>query len=244
MIASIHIADVGSAAAARALRRTPRPATTPGLAYADVLLAARLGGRVMPRPQPGRVALFAVWRDDAALDRFLAEDALAAVLAGGRGVRLSPLRASGAWSGLPELVARERPVGDDEPVAVLTYGRLKLHRAPAFLRASARAEAGAVADPALVFGTGLARLPRLVGTFSLWRSAGAMRDFAYRGAGHTGALHAVARRDFHKESTFLRFRPYAASGGWDGLPPAMYEPAPAAAREPAPEGLRAQPAAS
>ncbi len=228
MIASIHIADIGSAAAARALRRTPAPGSTPGLAYADVLLAARLGGGVMPRPQPGRVALFAVWNDDAALDRFLAEDALAALFAAGRSLRLSPLRASGSWSGLPELVAGERAVDDDEPVAVLTYGRLKLHRAPAFLRTSARAEAAAVADPALVFGTGLARLPRLVSTFSLWRSAGAMRDFAYRGAGHTGALHAVAQRDFHKESTFLRFRPYGATGAWDGLPAAMHEPAPAA----------------
>lgn len=180
----------------------------------------------MPRPDPGRLALFAVWHDDAALERFLAEDPLAQLIARGRYVRLVPLRVSGAWSGLPELVAGEHVVGDDEPVAVLTYGRLKPHRAPAFLRTSARAEADVVADPALVFGTGLARPPRLVSTFSLWRSAGAMRDFAYRGAGHTGALHAVAQRDFHSESTFLRFRPYAASGAWEGLPAAMRERAP------------------
>jgi hypothetical protein len=228
VIASIHIADVGSVRAAGALRRVPGPAGTPGLAYADVLLAARLGAGLMPRPYPGRLALFAVWDDDAALDRFLAEARLAGLLAGGRALRLQPLRASGAWRGLPELVTGERTAGDDEPVAVLTYGRLKAHRAPAFLRASARAEADVVADPALLCGTGLTRPPRLVSTFSLWRSAGAMRDFAYRGAGHAGALDAVARRDFHSESTFLRFAPYAATGDWGAVPAALREPLPAA----------------
>jgi hypothetical protein len=129
-------------------------------------------------------------------------------------VRLAPVRATGSWTGLPALVDSEVEVADDDPVAVLTYGRLKLHRMPAFLRASARAEADAVTDPALLAGTGLARLPRLVSTFSLWRSAGAMRDFAYRGAGHRGALDAVAERDFHRESIFIRFLPYEATGAW------------------------------
>jgi hypothetical protein len=111
------------------------------------------------------------------------------------------------------LAGAERPVADGEPVAVLTYGRLKLHRAAAFLRASACAEADAIADPALVSGTGLTRPPRLVSTFSLWRSASAMRDFAHRGTGHAAARRA-ARRDFHHESIFIRFRPYAATGDW------------------------------
>lgn len=214
MIASIHLADIGSARALAVLRRSPRPDRTPGLAYADTLLTARLGPGLRPRPNRGQVALFAVWHDDAALDRFLAEDPLAERLADGSAVRLAPLRCSGSWRGLPALAAREQPAADDEPVAVLTYGRLKPQRALAFLRASARAEADAVADGAMVFGTGLTRPPRLVSTFSLWRSAAAMRAFAYRGSGHTGALAAVAERDFHRESVFLRFRPYGATGAW------------------------------
>jgi hypothetical protein len=214
VIASMHLADVGPLRATAVLRRTPRPERTPGLVYADLLMAARLGAGFLPRPRPGCVALFAVWRDDGALDAFLDHDPLAGVLLPGRGVRLQPVRASGGWNGLPALVDAERTVADDEPVAVLTYGRLKLHRAAAFLRTSARAEADAIVHPALVSGTGLTRPPRLVSTFSLWRSAAAMRDFAYRGTGHTGALQAVARRDFHHESIFIRFRPYAATGDW------------------------------
>lgn len=214
MIASMHLADVGPLRAVAALGRAPRPDRTPGLVYADTLLTAQLSAGLRPRPIAGRVALFAVWRDETALERFLAEDPLAASLAAGTAVRLQPLRCRGSWSGLPALVDGEQPVADDEPVAVLTYGRLKPHRTLAFLRASARAEADAVADGAMLMGTGLTRPPRLVSTFSLWRSASAMRDFAHRRSGHADALRAVAERDFHRESIFIRFRPYGATGEW------------------------------
>jgi hypothetical protein len=221
MLASVHIAEVGALRAPATLLRPPRPQTTPGLVYADVLLGARLTPRLTPRPDPGQVALFAVWRDAVDLDRFLAGDPLAARLAPGRALRLEPVRASGAWTGLPPLGAAERPVRGDEPVAVLTYGRLKLHRTGAFLRASARAEADAIGHPGLVSAVGLARPPRLVSTFSLWSTADAMHDFARRRSGHTAALRAVAERDFHSESIFLRFRPYAPTGDWGlGLAPA------------------------
>jgi hypothetical protein len=213
----MHVADVGLMRAPGLLARPPHPDRTPGLVYADMLAAAKLGPAILPRPRPGRVALFAVWRDDAALDRFLVADRISAALAPGSSVRLRPLRVSGAWTGLPSLVETGRSAADDEddePVAVLTYGRLKLHRLAPFLAASARAEADVVEHPALVSGTGLTRLPRLVSTFSLWRSAAAMRDYAHHGAGHTAALRAVAKRDFHHESIFIRFRPYAATGEW------------------------------
>jgi hypothetical protein len=116
-------------------------------------------------------------------------------------------------------------VRDDEPVAVLTYGRLKAHRTLPFLHASARAETSALMRPELISATGLTRPPRVVATFSLWRTAAGMRDFAYEGAGHSAALDATRRRDFHHESVFLRFRPYAATGDWGRLPETVRAPA-------------------
>lgn len=214
MIASMHLADVGALRAPALLRLTPRPGVIPGLLYADMLLAAHLGAGVMPRPRPGRVALFAVWSDDAALDRFTAEDPLAPELADGQAARLKPVRTAGSWSGMPALADSVDALDDDEPSAALTYGRLRFHRAGAFLRASARAEADAIADPALISGTGLARPPRHVSTFSLWRSASAMRAFAQRGVGHSAALRSDRERAFHHESIFIRFRPYGLTGDW------------------------------
>jgi hypothetical protein len=218
---SMHLADVGRAAAPRLLRRRPEPADAPGLRYAQLMTGAPLGPGLIPRPQPGRVGLMAAWDDDGALDGFLAGHPLAERLAGGWHVRLEPLRAYGAWSALPDFPKPELPVDDDEPVAVLTLGRLKLRRALPFLRASAAAEGQAVADPALLAATGLARPPRLVATFSLWRGAAAMRAYATGGSGpeHRAATDAHRARAFHHESIFARFRPYASHGEWDGRDP-------------------------
>lgn len=178
-------------------------------------LTAPLASAV-PVPRPGRAGLIAAWDDDAAVDRFLAADPLAARLAGGSHVRLEPLRASGKWSALPDLPKAELPVDDAEPVAVLTLGMLKITRTLPFLRTSSPAERRAVGDPSLVASTGLARPPRLVSTFSLWRTAAAMREYAYGngGAEHVTAIRAHRARPFHHESVFARFRPYAGRGEW------------------------------
>ena len=221
VILSLHLVDLGPQGALRTLRRNPRPGEIPGLRYARTLTAAPLGPGVVPKPKVGRVGLLAAWDDDAALDGFLEAHPLAERLDGGWQVRLEPVRAYGAWPALPDLPPRERPVDPDEPVAVLTLGRLKLRRAPSFLRTSARAEQQAVADPALIAATGLARPPRIVATFSLWRTAAAMRAYATGGSGphHLAATRAHQVRPFHHESVFVRFRPYAARGEWDGRDP-------------------------
>lgn len=221
MVVSVHLADVGWRAAPRIFRHSPRPSDVPGLRYAETTGAAPLSGNLLPSPQPGRVGLIAAWDDNSALDRFSACHPLAEQLAGGWQVRLEPLHVYGAWSGLPGLPPQEIPVDDDQPVAVLTLGRLRLRRVRPFLHASARAEAEAVADPGLLAATGLARPPRLVATFSLWRNVAAMRDYARgrTGGAHPAATKAHRAKSFHHESAFVRFRPYASTGQWDGRNP-------------------------
>jgi hypothetical protein len=221
VVLSVHLADVGKRAALGLLRRRPQPGDVPGMRYAELAVAAPLGGGLLPAPQLGRVGLVAAWDEDAALDDFLVAHPLAERFAGGWQTRLEPLRAYGAWSALPDFPQAERPVDADEPVAVLTLGRLKLGRTVPFLRSSAPAERQAVADPALLAATGLARPPRLVATFSLWRSAEAMRAYAVGRSGpeHLAATDAHRARAFHHESMFARFRPYASRGRWDGRDP-------------------------
>jgi hypothetical protein len=220
MIASFHIADVGSRSLG-VLRARPAPAEVPGLRYAEIAIAAPLSGRLLPAPRPGRAVLIAAWEDDRAFERFLANHPLAARFVDGWHVRLRPMRVSGAWSQLPGLPDEERPMDDDEPAAVLTLGRLRLVHTFRFLRASAAAESLAVGDPALLASTGLARPPSLVATFSLWRSTAAMRAYAggHSDPGHIAAVRAHSARPFHHESAFIRFRPYGAHGSWDGRDP-------------------------
>jgi len=220
MIVSVHIAEVGPRAAAALLLRPPRADAVPGLSYAETLTTAPLGEPLLPPRQLQRVGMIAAWDDDDALDRFSAGHPVAARLGGGWQVRLRPLRVSGSWSGMPGLPSRTLPVDDEEPVGILTLGRLRLLRTGGFRRSAAPAEGEAIDDPALLAGTGLARLPRLVATFSLWRSAAAMRDYAYGESGsHRAAVRADRVRPFHHESAFIRFRPYASRGNWDGRDP-------------------------
>jgi hypothetical protein len=220
VIVSVHLAEVGLRAAPTVLRKPPRPDAVPGLTYAETTITAPLGGGLLPSPSFSRVGMIAAWEDDGALEEFSRSHPLAERLAGGWQVRLQPLRVFGAWSGMPGLPAKALPVDDEEPVAVLTLGRLRLNRALAFLRSSASAEAAAAADPGVLASTGLARPPHLASTFSLWRSAAEMREYAAAKSGaHQAAVGADRERAFHHESAFVRFRPYASKGSWGGRDP-------------------------
>jgi hypothetical protein len=220
MIVSVHIADVGPREAAEVLLRRPKPGRVPGLIYAETTTTAPLGEPLLPPRQLGPVGMIAAWESDEALERFSHLHPIARHFAAGWQVRLQPLRVFGAWSGMPGLPAKPLPVDDDEPVGVLTLGRLRLRRIGAFRRSAAPAEADALAGPALLAGTGLARLPRLVATFTLWRGAAAMREYATgAGGSHRAAVAADRAQPFHHESAFVRFRPYASRGSWDGRDP-------------------------
>lgn len=223
MLGSVHLVDGGVRSSARWLRRTPMAGDTPGLRHAQTVVAAPLGGSP-PAPQLGRFGLVAFWDDEASLDRFLETDPMAEVLAGGWGVRLDPLRAvpvaSSHFPGVPDDLPGGPAATGDGPVAVLTIGRLRLRRAPTFFRTSARAERQAIGASGLLWGTGLANVTqRVVSTFSLWRSAAEMRDYAISAGRHADAIRAENRRSFHHAGSFVRFRPRAVHGSLAGRNP-------------------------
>ncbi|MBA3807863.1 MAG: spheroidene monooxygenase [Solirubrobacterales bacterium] len=216
MVVSVHLADVGPLGVRKMLGI--ELAQTDGLRYREKALAVPLASGPQRVPRLGRVGLITAWEDDGALDHFLASHPMAEMLRGGWHVRLAPLRISGAWSDLPGLPDQEEAVNGDEPVAVLTIAHTRLRRIVPFLRTSHRAERQAVEDPAMLAGTALALPPRLVATFSLWRSAVAMRAYAQGVSGqqHRNAMRANTAQPFHHESAFIRFRPYAPKGLWWG----------------------------
>jgi hypothetical protein len=220
MIVSVHIADVGALRAPKVLLRQPRAGKVDGLTYAATVATAPIAGRLLPSPQPGRVGMIAAWESDEALDRFGREHPLGKLLGAGWEARMVPLRVSGAWPRMPGLPERPLPVEDDEPIAALTLGRPRLGRALPFLRAAAAAEADAARDGAMVASSGLGRPPGLVSTFSIWRSFAAMREYAYgKGGAHSAAVGSDRKRPFHHESAFVRLRPYASRGSWEGRDP-------------------------
>jgi hypothetical protein len=216
VIASVHLADLSVRRTLAVLRRAPDPASTPGLRYAKVALAAPLRSSLLPAPDLRRPALVAFWDGDDALSRFLAEDREAAPFAQGWQVRLEPLRAFGSWPGLPSDLPASRAIDYDGPTVVLTLGRLRITQALRFLRASAKAEGAVLAAPGLIWATGLGR-PPLVATCSLWESSHAASTYAYGpiDTAHQNAITTDRARPFHHESAFIRFRPYGSNGRLD-----------------------------
>lgn len=81
-IYSFHLAQAPVRTAVKALATAP---VAPGLEHVEVLAGMRLGAAVVSpaRMQLRRIAMFAQWRDEAALESFLASDAFGRELAEG-----------------------------------------------------------------------------------------------------------------------------------------------------------------
>jgi len=219
MLASVQIADLGPRRAlALLVKGSAALDATGGLRNAEIGLAAPLSASLVAKPQPGRLVLVTMWNDEAALDDFVACSPIARVMADGWSARLQPLRAWGAWPGVPDDLPTTRNVESNGPVGVLTMGRLRVRRALPFVRASAKAEGRVLEAPGCIWATGVAR-PPFVSTFSLWESADAARAYAFTAGAHNDAIAQGRARPFHKREVFVRFRPYAVTGHLDGRNP-------------------------
>lgn len=216
MIVWVHIAERGVRRSLAVLRHGRRPLQAPGLRYAEAAGLVPLAGKAPPLPPRGTI-LISSWDDDTALDRFLAANPPT----DGWHVRLEPTRIIGSWPEMPGLPADEEEMDPDEPAAVVTLGRPRGRTFLRFARTSRPAEKLARDHPALLAGTAAARLPRFVATFSLWRSVAEVRDYALGrpDARHLNAIKADRATPFHHQSAFIRFRPYASSGSWNGRDP-------------------------
>lgn len=174
------------------------------------------------RMQLRKLAVFAAWESERALDTFLMDSALGRTLAAGWHVRLEFLRRWGHISELPDLPASAAEVDPSTPVVAVTLARLKLPEVPRFIRWGKPVEELVRDHPGTTLGLAAMRPPRTVSTFSAWRSQREMTDMVRGHDTFTGAQrHATAmverkRGDFHHEFTTLRFRPLAEQGAWEG----------------------------
>jgi hypothetical protein len=219
VILSLHFANMNPGRAISALRMKPNPDRIEGLRYAQTWLTVPLRKGVLPSLAVNGAALVTAWEDDESLDRF-GSHPCARVYDDGWRVRLEPARSIGVLPGLPDLPRRERPTGDS-PVAALTVAKVRASRFARFALAAGAPEREARVHPGYLAGFGLMRPATWVATFTLWRDADVMRDYALgsRPGGHVQAMKADQKVHFHHEMLFARFVPYAAEGLLDGLDP-------------------------
>lgn len=131
---------------------------------------------------------------------------------------LQPLASRGTWSGRAPFGAA--PSAWDGPVAALTRARLAPRHAFTFWRAVPPVAADLAGRPGLRVAFGVGEAPLGVqGTFSVWRDAAALREYAYRGAAHRAAIRQTAIRRWYAEELFARFAVLSASGTLGGRDP-------------------------
>ncbi|WP_029108903.1 hypothetical protein [Mycobacterium sp. URHD0025] len=219
---TFHLVEMPATAALPLLLRPPEQHDVVGLRYAECLSLMRLGApTVSPdRLQLRRLAMFARWDDEAAIENFLG--GTGERFASGWHVRMTFLRRWSRLAVLPDLPQQADTADDEEPVVAVTLARMRLPEVPRFLTWGKPVERLVRDDPNVTLALAAMRPPRSISTFSIWRSVRAMTDMVHghsdvdKPTRHADAMAERRRRDFHHEFATYRFRPMSEHGSWNG----------------------------
>jgi len=126
---------------------------------------------------------------------------------------LSPLSSHGLW-------AKKNPFdfiaplsNPDAQIAALTRARIKWNKNFIFWKSVPPVVIDLHSNPGLHAAIGIGEAPiGLQGTFSLWKSASALRDFAYKGKAHQVAIVQTQSIGWYSEELFARFEVLALRG--------------------------------
>jgi hypothetical protein len=135
---------------------------------------------------------------------------------------LEPVSAHGRWGGVdPFHGLPSAPKVDADPtVVVLTRASIRPTRQGAFWRAVPDVEATLRENPDLLLTFGFGEVPLArQGTLSVWRSAAAVRRWAYEGAAHAEVVRRTRQERWYSEDLFARFRLRATEGSFLGTDP-------------------------
>lgn len=127
---------------------------------------------------------------------------------------LKPISSQGRWSNQSPFTPQpELAKIWDGPVAAITRARIKWRKNFIFWRSVPPVTMSLKSSPGLLGAIGIGEAPLgLQGTFSLWENPVAIRDFAYKGAAHRGAIEATHREGWYAEELFARFAVTERSG--------------------------------
>ena len=117
---------------------------------------------------------------------------------------LEPISSHGQWAGKEPFVASVKDWTG--PVAAITRARIKWHQNFRFWRSVPPVTISLKSAPGLMAAIGIGEAPiGLQGTFSLWESSDAIKNFAYKGAAHQKAIADTATYNWYSEELFARF---------------------------------------
>ena len=118
-----------------------------------------------------------------------------------------PISSHGLWSGAqPFTVDTELAKSWDGKVLAITRARIKWRKNVRFWRAVPPVITSLRECEGVESAIGIGEAPLgLQGTMSIWSSAAAVREFAYKGAAHAAAIRETQQQQWYSEELFARF---------------------------------------
>jgi heme-degrading monooxygenase HmoA len=195
---------------------------TPGLRFAKLLGTGDGRTFTVRDADPLRWCLLATWTSTQAAREFEATSAVArgwgSLAEESWRVDLQSVASRGAWSGRQPF-GSPTPVRTEGPVAALTRARLRARSAAGFWRSVPPVSADLHDRPGLRAAFGIGEAPiGLQGTFSLWQSGEAIREFA-RAPAHAAVVARTEPERWYAEELFARFAVLGSAGTLDGRDP-------------------------
>ncbi|SHJ09169.1 hypothetical protein SAMN02745181_1167 [Rubritalea squalenifaciens DSM 18772] len=221
-IFSLHLLETTAATTLGVMLRPPTRRNTAGLLHAECMAAMRLGSPILSpaRLQMRKLAVFASWESEQALDDYLTGTKLGRKLAEGWHVRLEFLRQWGEFSDFKDLPPAVVDADPEQPIVAVTLARLNLTQLSRFIHWGKPVEELVRDHPGTTLAMAAVRPPRTFSTISVWRSQREMTDMVHGRNSCPGAeRHAMAERkhkDFHHKFTTFRFRAISEHGKWRG----------------------------
>lgn len=197
----------------RSIRRSP------GLLFAKLMGTGSGETFTMRDADPRHWALLTSWKDEASAEQFdnqhvartwhrASDEHL--------NVTMHPLVSRGRWSGREPFAV---PDTKAEPgrIAAITRARIKPRLWTRFWSSVPPVSLDLREDPGVLFTLGIGEAPvGLQGTFSIWRNAKAISDFAYRRPAHAEVVRRTHELQWYSEEMFTRFQVVSLTGTYNG----------------------------
>ena len=135
---------------------------------------------------------------------------------------LAPISSHGRWAKQTpftnETAEIQAPKNHTGQVAAITRARIKWSKNLTFWRAVPPVITELSKAPGLIAAIGIGEAPLgLQGTFSVWRDAQSLRNFAYKTVAHNDAITATKEIGWYSEELFARFSVISATGSVNGI---------------------------
>jgi len=133
---------------------------------------------------------------------------------------LHPLQSHGQWDKKEPFTPLSTITFSTGPIAVLTRASINWKALPGFWKYVPQSSKALDDTKGLLCSIGLGELPLIrQATFSIWESAEAMKNYAYRNPKHMEVIKHTRSENWYSEELFARFIPVRTDGTWNGTDP-------------------------